>query len=156
MIGNLRKSLEGNGLDDNTIIIFSTDHGIHHGEHGLGGKNLLYEEDLRIPCVIYDPRLEKSKRGRVIEELCLVPDLAPTVMNMAGFDYPDTMQGQSLLPLINNEKTQWRTEFFAEALMDIQNYPRSECIRTKDWKYTETYVECPVSKRKKCRSIGHF
>jgi arylsulfatase A-like enzyme len=134
-IGRLRETLARLQLADNTIIVFSTDHGIHHGEHGLGGKCFLYEEDLRIPLVVYDPRLKKEARGQVRDEIVVVPDLAPTVMQMVGLDVPEAMQGKSLKPLLQGETPEWREEFFSEQLLDIQNYPRSECVRTKDWKY---------------------
>jgi arylsulfatase A-like enzyme len=135
MIGRLCEKLEDMGIADNTIIIFSTDHGIHHGEHGLGGKNFLYEEDIRIPLVIYDPRLPNQNRGRKREELVVVPDLAPTVLEMTGCEVPRTMQGKSIVPLLNGSTTRWRDAIFTEALMDIQNYPRSESVRTDEWKY---------------------
>lgn len=135
MIGNLREKLKEMNLADNTIIIFSTDHGIHHGEHGIGGKAFLYEEDLRIPLIIYDPRIPEELKGQTREELVVVPDLAPTVMELLDYDIPYTMQGTSLLPLINDEDVNWRQEIFAEQLMDIQNYPKSECVRSKGWKY---------------------
>jgi arylsulfatase A-like enzyme len=140
MIGRLRAELERLGLTENTIIVFSTDHGIHHGEHGLGGKCFLYEEDLRIPLVLYDPRLSASKRGQVRDELVLVPDLAPTVLDLLDVLVPDRMQGQSLAPLIRNESAEWRQDFFCEQLMDIQNYPRSESVRTKEWKYIRYFA----------------
>lgn len=135
MIGRLRQALKHLGLSHNTIIIFSTDHGLHHGEHGLGGKCFLYEEDLRIPLIIYDPRFPPPARDRRCEEFALVPDLAPTVLDMAGLDIPDMMQGVSLFPLIQGKQIPWRSDFFAEQLLDIQDYPRSECLRSKDWKY---------------------
>lgn len=135
VIGKMMKQLEELGIADNTIIVFSTDHGIHWGEHGLGGKCFLYEEDLHIPLIVYDPRLPEGRRGQVRKEFALVPDLAPTVLDMAGCEIPETMQGRSLLPLITGESVAWREEFFAEQLMDIQNYAKSECIRTTEWKY---------------------
>lgn len=67
--------------------------------------------------------------------MALVPDLATTVLEMAGCSVPNTMQETSLMPLICNEACQWRDDFFAEQLMDIQNYPKSESIRTEEWKY---------------------
>ncbi len=134
-IGHLREKLDELNLTENTLIIFSTDHGIHHGEHGLGGKCFLYEEDLRIPMIVYDPRLEKADQGQVRDEMVLVPDLAPTVLDLCDQPIPDTMQGCSLAPLLNNQSTDWRQDFFAEQLMDIQNYPRSEAVRSHDWKY---------------------
>lgn len=135
MIGNLRDKLKELCEENNTIIIFSTDHGLHFGEFGLGGKNFLYEPDIRVPMILYDPSLAENKRGKTINKIVAVPDLAPTVLNLAGIDIPDTMQGNSLVPLINGDETTWRTELFTEALMDIQNYPRSECVRSEKWKY---------------------
>ncbi len=135
MIGKLRETLEQLGLANDTIIVFSTDHGIHFGEHGIGGKCFLYEEDLRIPLIVFDPRLPEELRDRTLDPLALVPDLAPTVLEMAGVQVPATMQGKSLMPWIYGESPEWRDEFFAEQLMDIQNYPKSECIRSKEWKY---------------------
>lgn len=134
-IGKVREQLEELGIADNTIIIFSTDHGIHWGEHGIGGKCFLYEEDIHIPLIIYDPRLPEGHKGQVKEEMALVPDLAPTVLEMTGCPVPETMQGKSLMPLMTNKEFQWRDDFFAEQLMDIQNYPKSECVRTEEWKY---------------------
>ncbi|HBE04328.1 MAG: hypothetical protein A2096_05360 [Spirochaetes bacterium GWF1_41_5] len=150
-LGRLREKLDSLKLADNTIIVFSTDHGIHHGEHGLGGKNFLYEEDLRIPCVIYDPRLPARCCGKTKKESALVPDLAPTMLDLAGISIPLSMQGKSLLPLLKDEQVSWRNEFFAEALFDGQNYPRSECVRTEEWKYIRYFkrTENPGAR-------GHF
>ncbi|MBL4701324.1 MAG: sulfatase-like hydrolase/transferase [Phycisphaeraceae bacterium] len=135
MLGHLRQTLKELGLADNTIIVFSTDHGIHHGEHGIGGKSFLYEEDIRIPLIICDPRADKSCIGQTRDELVVVPDLAPTVLDLAEVPTPTSMQGSSLTPLLRRQQVTWRDEFFTEQLMDIQNYPRSESVRTHDWKY---------------------
>ena len=140
MLGQLREALERCGVADNTIIVFSTDHGIHHGEHGLGGKCFLYEEDLRIPLIVYDPRLPEGCCGQVREELVAVPDLAPTMLELAGIDTPDTMQGRSLRPLLEGTAVDWRQDIFTEQLMDIQNYPRSESVRNRDWKYIRYFA----------------
>ena len=70
--------------------------------------------------------------------------LAPIANNMTyvtgveklmGVEIPETMQGKSLVPLIMDQPVEWRDDFFTEQLMDIQNYPRSESVRTRDWKY---------------------
>ncbi|MFS0726677.1 sulfatase-like hydrolase/transferase [Paenibacillus sp. 1P07SE] len=135
MVGKLRTELERRGLADDTIIVFSSDHGIHLGEHGLGGKCFLYEEDLRIPLIVFDPRLPEPLRGRTLDPLVVVPDLAPTMLELAGLSAPSSMQGSSLRPWIYGESPDWREDFMAEQLMDIQNYPKSECIRTRQWKY---------------------
>lgn len=139
-LGNLRGRLEELGLAENTIIVFSTDHGIHHGEHGLGGKCFLYEEDIRIPLIILDPRKKGAEITHEREEYVVVPDLAPTILDLCGVNVPDSMQGTSLRPLLQGQTGPWRTEIFTEQLMDIQNYPRSESIRTEDWKYIRYFA----------------
>jgi len=153
MLGRLREELENLGLADNTIIVFSTDHGIHHGEHGLGGKCFLYEEDIRIPLVVYDPRLPEEASGQTREEFVVVPDLAPTVMDLCGQDAPETMQGTSLRPLLEGRTPEWRNDVFVEQLMDIQNYPRSESVRSADWKYIRYFrrTEDPAQAGKRFR-----
>ncbi len=142
-VGHLRAKLDELGIADNTIIVFSTDHGIHHGEHGLGGKCFLYEQDLRIPLMIYDPRNKPQNGGKVIEEMVAVPDFAPTILALAGVEIPSNMQGTSMLPLLGQTTqpaTPWREELFVEQLMDTQNYAKSEAIRTKDWKYIRYFA----------------
>jgi arylsulfatase A-like enzyme len=140
VLGQLRTTLDRLGESDNTIIVFSTDHGIHHGEHGLGGKCFLYEEDLRIPMIVFDPRLPDAARGQVREEMVAVPDLAPTMLELADEAIPDTMQGTSMVPLLNGGMPEWRDALFTEQLMDIQNYPRSESIRSSEWKYIRYFA----------------
>ncbi len=154
MLGNLRHTLERLNLADNTIIVFSTDHGIHHGEHGLGGKCFLYEEDIRIPLIIYDPRRRGRSIARTRDELVAVPDLAPTVLDLCGLDIPDSMQGKGMRALLDGETPEWRTDLFTEQLMDIQNYPRSESVRTRDWKYIRYFqrTEDPRQAGRKFRS----
>lgn len=141
-VGRIREALETLGLADNTIIVFSTDHGLHHGEHGIGGKCFLYEEDIRIPMIVYDPRIERDRNADPErDEIVAAPDLAPTVMDLCGLDAPETMQGRSLRPLLEGRAVDdWRDELFTEQLMDIQNYPRSESIRTRDWKYIRYFA----------------
>ena len=139
-LGRLRQELADLGLADNTIIVFSTDHGIHHGEHGIGGKVLMYEEDLRIPMIVLDPRIPAAARGQVRDELVVVEDLAPTVLELCGLNADPGMQGNSLVPLLRGQKPVWRQEFFAENLFDAQNYPRCEAIRSCDWKYIRYFA----------------
>jgi arylsulfatase A-like enzyme len=83
-----------------------------------------------------------------------VPDLAPTVLDLCGLDIPDSMQGVSMRPLLDGETPEWRTELFTEQLMDIQNYPRSESVRTRDWKYIRYFrrTEDPRQVGRKFRS----
>lgn len=132
VVGNLVQELDSQGLLDNTILVFTSDHGILHGEYGLGGKTLLYDVDLKIPLVIYAPGLEQQQ---VVDDLCLNIDLGPTLLDMAGVAIPEEMQGKSMKPLIENKQVAWRTDFFSENMFMGQNYPRTEAVRTTDWKY---------------------
>ncbi len=72
-------ALKKTGLDRNTVVIFSSDNGDMMGAHGLVGKWLMYEESIRVPLIIYDPRLPKELRGRRCDRTVLSIDLAPTM-----------------------------------------------------------------------------
>lgn len=155
MVGHTREMLEKLGLADNTIIVFSTDHGKQHGEHGLGGKCLLYDQSIRIPLVIHDPRMPAKGKGQTRDEFVVAPDLAPTMMDLCGLAAPAAMQGRSLRPILEGGKVDdWRQEVFTEQLMDLQNYPVHESIRTRDWKYIRYFkrTEDPAQEGREFRS----
>jgi arylsulfatase A-like enzyme len=135
MVGALLAKLKQDGVANNTVTFFTSDHGIQHGEHGLGGKVLLYEESLRVPMIVHDPRVPKEHRGKVSEELALSIDLAPTILELAGLPMDDEMQGMSLIPLMDQKTVDWRNDFFAENLFTGQNYPRIEAVRERKLKY---------------------
>ncbi|GAA4103963.1 sulfatase-like hydrolase/transferase [Zhongshania borealis] len=134
LIGKLQSYLDEQGIADNTIIVFTSDHGLMHGEFGLRGKVFLYEPSIRIPLIIYDPRI-KNKKVDSSDELVALVDIAPTLLSLAGLEVPAGMQGMDLTPLLKGEKANWRDELFLENLMTIQNYPRMEAVRTHEWKY---------------------
>lgn len=80
LLGKLINNLEKQGVADNTIIVFTSDHGLMHGEFGLGGKVHLYEPSVRIPMVVYDPRMKQKKADKSHELVALV-DIAPTLLD---------------------------------------------------------------------------
>lgn len=133
-LGKLQRHLQQQGVADNTIIVFVSDHGLQHGEFGLRGKVLLYEPSIRVPLVVYDPRL-KNRNAEQIDELVALVDIAPTLLDLSGTPIPREMQGKSLKPLMLGQKVNWRQEVFLENMMTIQNYPRMEGVRTRQWKY---------------------
>jgi arylsulfatase A-like enzyme len=140
LLGKLVHSLDIQGIADNTIIVFTSDHGLMHGEFGLGGKVHLYDPSVRIPMVVYDPRI-KNKANQSNELVALV-DLAPTLLELTNTLVPSEMQGKSLKPLMQSatsESVQWRQEIFLENMMTIQNYPRMEGVRTHQWKYVRYF-----------------
>ncbi len=144
LVGKLVRYLEEQGVADNTIIVFTSDHGLMHGEFGMGGKALLYEPSVRIPLVIYDPRIKQRKADKSNELVALV-DIAPTLLDLTNTAIPKHMQGHSLKPLMlkglenhldgKENTSNWRQEIFLENMMTIQNYPRIEAVRTHKWKY---------------------
>jgi arylsulfatase A-like enzyme len=136
VVGAIRALLEKEGIADNTIIIFSSDHGKMHGEFGLGGKALNYEACLRVPMIVYDPRLPDTLAGRRSMALVESVDVAPTLLDYAGIDRRASMQGLSLRPLIEGDRTTIRDASFAENLWStVFGNPRIESVRTSEWKY---------------------
>lgn len=94
--GRIMGYLEREGLDMDTIVVLSADHGDCMGSHGLMGKNIWYEESIRIPFYIRGPHI---KPGRC-DALLASPDHMPTLLELLGADIPDTVQGKSFAPLI--------------------------------------------------------
>ena len=138
LMGKLVKHLEEQGVADNTIIVFTSDHGLMHGEFGLGGKVHLYEPSVRIPMIIYDPRIDQTKKVAKNDDIVALVDIAPTILDLTNTAIPKDYQGASLKPLLDVtavNKVEWRQEIFLENMMTIQNYPRMEGVRTHKWKY---------------------
>jgi arylsulfatase A-like enzyme len=144
VLGKIRASLKDNGLDHNTVIIFSSDNGFFLGEHGLAGKWFGYEESIRVPLVIHDPRLGKDLQGQRRNEMVLNIDIAPTILDYAGIEKPREMQGESLVPLVKGYKVPWREEFFYEHLFQHPAIPPSEGIVTLYMKYLRYIDQDPV------------
>jgi arylsulfatase A-like enzyme len=143
VIGNIRKKLEEIGEADNTVIVLMGDNGFYLGEHGIAGKWYGHEESIRVPLILYDPRLPKSLKGQEYDEMALNVDIAPTLLDLADIQPSESMQGRSLLPLIKRENTEWRKEFFYEHRFKKESgktkIPPSEGVRTKRYKYL-TYL----------------
>lgn len=140
-VGELVAALEKRGLRDNTVIIYTSDNGFYLGEHGLAGKWFMHEESLRVPLVIHDPR-PGAVRGARFEQMALNIDCAPTMLELAGLAPPPAMQGRSLAPWLRGQRPSWRSEFFGEHLFDHEWIPKSEGIRTAQWKYAR-YLNIP-------------
>jgi len=124
---------------DNTVFVFTSDHGYWYGEHGLSvERRLAYEEGIRVPLLVRYPAWIKP--GRVIDRFALSIDLAPTLLQMADVSPTAPMDGRSLVPLLKGEQTpHWRTSFLIQYNTDTV-FPRIykmgyRAIRTKQWKY---------------------
>ncbi len=140
VLGTIRQTLKRKGIEDETIIIFTSDNGYFLNERNLAGKWLMYENSIRVPLILYDPVNAMPPSHR--EELALNIDIAPTILEYAGIKIPDHMQGKSLVPVVKQDYSGWRTEFFIEHLFDHDYIPKSEGIRTKEWKFFR-YIDHP-------------
>ena len=135
-LGRIRETLEARGLADNTVIVFTSDNGFFLGERGQADKWYAYEDSIRVPMIIFDPRAPQSQRGRTVDAMALNIDLAPTMLAYAGLSVPAVMQGESLTPwMLGESPDAWREDWFFEHLFERHNIPRSEGIRTETHKY---------------------
>ena len=138
-VGRMLSELERLGLDDNTVVIFSSDHGSLLGDHGLSGKWLMYENSIRVPMIIYDPRIDPRLAGQRRDEMVLSIDIAPTLLALAGIEPPESMQGENVMSLVRDESRRWRSHFYYQHTYNTDP-PRSpiaesEGVRTQRWKY---------------------
>jgi len=136
VIGRIQTTLQEEGLAENTVIILMSDNGYFLGERGYAGKWLMYEQSIRVPLIIYDPRQQKSQRGRKIEQMVLNVDVTPTILALAGVDIPERYQGESLTAFYNEDPEDWRSWIFCEhRLENNELLPKTECIRDDIWKF---------------------
>jgi N-acetylglucosamine-6-sulfatase len=121
-LGRILARLEKMGALDDTVVVFTSDHGYFYGEHGLSEeRRLAYEEAIRIPLVVrYPPRVAAGSTPR---ELVLSLDLAPTLLELAGVTPPAAIEGRSLVPIFENAAGAWRSSFLVEYFSDTV-FPR--------------------------------
>jgi alpha-L-rhamnosidase len=132
-IAKIREQLQRTGQDKNTIIILMGDNGYFQGERQLAGKWLMYDNSIRVPLIVYDPRLDKHQD---LEDMALNVDVPATILDMAGVKAPARWQGKSLYPLVKGTtKNPLRDTILIEHLWEFANIAPSEGVRTKDWKY---------------------
>lgn len=132
-IGKIRKVLEDKGIADNTIIILMGDNGYFQGERQLAGKWLMYDNSIRVPMIIYDPR---NPGHRTVPDMTLNIDIAPTILGFAKTEIPEMWQGRNLSSYVVGENPAAdRKEFVVEHLWKVNIIAASEGIRTKNWKY---------------------
>ncbi|HUT12940.1 MAG TPA: sulfatase [Thermoguttaceae bacterium] len=143
VMGRVLDELDQLGRAENTVVIFCGDNGYYKGSRGFAGKWSHFEESLRVPLVIYDPRLPQDQRGRVLKPMALNVDVPATIVDLAGLPLPATYQGRSLMPLVRGRQPDdWRTDFFCEHLMNNAKIPKYEGVRGERYVYAR-YFEHP-------------
>jgi N-acetylglucosamine-6-sulfatase len=141
-LGRILAALEKSKMLDDTVVVFTSDHGYFYGEHGLSEeRRLAYEETIRIPLLVRYPPTVRA--GTTPPEIALSLDLAPTLMELAGASSTagTSYQGRSLVPLFRNSARDWRSSFLVEYFSDTV-FPRVKnmgyvAVRTTRHKYIE-------------------
>ena len=141
-VGRVLDYLEETGLDDNTIVVYTSDQGFYLGEHGWFDKRFIYDESFKTPLMVKWPN--KIKPGITNDEMVQNLDFAQTFLEAAMIDVPDDMQGESLMPLLLSENDKWTRE---EVYYHYYEYPsvhmakRHYGIVTKEFKLVRFYYD---------------
>ncbi len=109
-VGQILDYLKENGLEENTIVVYTSDQGFYLGEHGWFDKRFMYEESFRTPILMKYPK--EIKPGTVVDELVQNIDFAPTFLDYAGVDIEESIQGESLRKLVKGDASEWRDALY--------------------------------------------
>jgi iduronate 2-sulfatase len=157
-VGRVLDALDRNGLADNTIVVFTSDHGYHTGEHGLWQKMSLFEESARVPLIIAAPGV--GGKGSASKAPVGLVDVFPTLTELCNVKPPSNLQGQSLVPMMKHPSATGRgwaltqvtrgggggARRRANAAANVANPPQEApaprrvfgySLRTPRWRYTE-------------------
>lgn len=138
MIGRILDSLDATGKADNTWIFFTADHGLAVGQHGLLGKQNLYDHSVRVPFIVVGP---EASAGRQIDEPIYLQDVMPTTLELCGIEKPEHVEFNSLLPLLDGGKSPYQSIYgcYLEKQRSIRTdrykliaYPNAKTLRLYD------------------------
>lgn len=108
-VGRILEALEKNGLRDNTIIVFAGDNGLAVGQHGLVGKQNLYEHSIRVPMIMAGPGIPKNAKSN---QFVYLSDITPTLYDYLGINPPPTVEAKSMMPIIRNQQKAIRPSIY--------------------------------------------
>jgi arylsulfatase A-like enzyme len=128
-LGRLLDALKSLGLEENTIILFTSDHGNHFKTRNAEYKRSCHEASIRVPTAIIGPGFDG---GGQIGELVSLIDLPPTLLDAAGIPVPEQMEGRSILNLIRGQVVDWPDDVFIQ----ISESQVGRAVRTSRWKYS--------------------
>lgn len=133
-VGAVLDALDETGLADNTIVVFTSDHGYHLGEHGLWQKMSLFEQSARVPMIIAAPGIQG---GKVAQTPVGLIDLYPTLTELCGVTAPANLQGQSLVEVMKDTTLPGRGWSLSQVTRGpVSNRRHGYSIRTQRWRYT--------------------
>ncbi|NJB85953.1 iduronate 2-sulfatase [Lewinella marina] len=132
-IGRMMEALEASGELNNTVVVVWGDHGWHLGDLGIWGKATNYEIATRVPLMIHTPTMPEASRGAKTDALVELVDLFPTLVELAGLEQPEQLEGQSFVPLLADPNREWKPAAFSQypnpALREWAANPLSEGMR---------------------------
>ena len=132
-VGELLTALDERGYLENSVVIFTSDHGDCLGDHGHSQKWTMYDIITRVPTIVWAPN--RFAGGRSLDQLCSLFDLGPTILDLAGLDTPDDFEAESLLPALQGKDWNGRETVFAEHCRDgLLPAEYMSMARTMDWK----------------------
>ncbi|MEO0417056.1 MAG: sulfatase-like hydrolase/transferase, partial [Verrucomicrobiota bacterium] len=139
-VGRLLASLKELDIDQNTIVVFWSDHGYHLGEHaGIWQKRTLFEESAQAPLIIRSPHA--TGNGAACERIVEFIDIYPTIAASAGLPIPPHCSGRDLTPLLTDPTQQWNGEGITQILRPadsrLETQVMGRSIRTHRWRYTD-------------------
>lgn len=146
-IGRVLEALEESGQAEKTIVVYTADHGLAVGQHGLLGKQNLYEHSIRVPLILSGPGLPRHEQ---VEAIIYAYDLFPTLCELVGLPIPETVESQSLLPLIRGEKGAGRNSVYA-AYKDVQRM-----VSDGAWKLIRYYRSASRAAGSERRQLFHL
>jgi len=142
IIGRAITALKETGQYENTIIIYSADNGFYMGDRGFAGKWSHYEQSLRVPLIVFDPRSSSNLQGRVVQQKAVNLDIPSTILDRAGIDIPKKYQGYSLTPILDGEvPADWRTDFYCEHHHNNETIPKYRGVRDERYTYAHYFEE---------------
>jgi arylsulfatase A-like enzyme len=128
-IGRLFGELERLGMADNTLVLFTADHGNMLGDRGRMFKGVMYEGSAHVPLIWRGPKGAPENRGRVVDKIVENTDLLPTILDSAALPVPHRVQGRSFLPLARGQSTNWKDRCYSQL--------RTAMVRSGQWKFID-------------------
>ncbi len=141
-IGRLFRALEDTGMLDNTIIVYTSDHGELGGAHGFSGKYMGYEEDLHVPLYFYHPALLADQVDTMVSNV----SIGPTISSLAGVEWPAKVPGRDLSAWLRGEDGPREDAIFSESETHVnalvyKKVDAMRMIRTRKWKYSYSFYD---------------
>ena len=133
-VGRVLDKLKETGLDKNTIVIFTSDHGYHLGEHGHWQKRTLFENATRVPLIVAGPGINENEK--IINAPVELVDIYPTIMDLLEIDTPEFVSGKSFAPLLKDSSARVRESALTELIIN-NNKTQGYSIKTDRYRLTQ-------------------